>query len=237
MDAPLHAGAQVVPSKEAVNYLANTLRLKVGDQVELFNGRDGAWAAELAEVSKKSVTLRVLSQRAAQKPSPDIWLAFAPVKNEKIDYTVRRATELGVSALLPVMTQRTVVSRVNEERLAANVVEAAESSERLDVPVLHTTQDLKKLLGSWPQDRTLFFCDESGVGEPAIHVLPKMQKMKAGVLIGPEGGFTPEEQETLRRLPFVKSMTLGPRVLRAETAALVALTHVVAWLGDGEEKP
>lgn len=237
VDAPLQAGAAVTLKETQAHYLLHTLRVREGGRVALFNGRDGEWLAEVSGVGRRDVQLMAVSRRAGQKGAPDVWLAFAPVKNEKIDYTARRAVELGVSALLPVMTRRTAVSRVNMERLGANAVEAAQQCGRMEVPVLHPPQALENMLGAWPPQRILLYCDEAGAGAPLKHLLPSLPKGAYGVLIGPEGGFAPEERARLAALPFVRALSLGPRILRAETAALAALANVMAWVGDWEQPP
>lgn len=234
----LGAGCMLAIEEGQAHYLLSTLRLREGEQVMVFNGRDGEWLATAQEIRKKSLSLRVAVQRAGQKYCPDIGLLFAPVKNEKIDFMVKRAVELGVSFLQPVMTRHTIVSRVNLSRLRANAIEAAEQCERMDVPELREPAPLLDMLGSWDTARTLLYCDESGKGAPLKQLLPVLPPQKpCAVLTGPEGGFSREEQERLRSLPFVKAMSLGPRILRAETAALAALANVQAWLGDWEEPP
>lgn len=234
---PLEAGTMITLEDAAAHYLLSTLRLKEGERVALFNGVDGEWLARATGIRKKALDVEVERQLRPHISAPDIWLVFAPVKNEKIDYTVKRAVELGVSALLPVMTRRTIVSRVNMERLSANAVEAAEQSGRTDVPVLQEPVPLEALLGRWDATRTLLFCDEGGEGVPVRTLLPSLTPGKYAVLIGPEGGFTPEERQLLLKLPFARALSLGPRVLRAETAALAALANVQAWLGDWDKPP
>lgn len=237
IDAPLTGGSAIAAGDDQANYLLNTLRCRGGELVGLFNGADGEWLAEVEITGKKRAAFRLREAIAPQAASPDIWLAFAPVKNEKIDYTVKRAVELGVSALLPVFTRHTIVSRVNMERLAANAVEAAEQSGRMDVPAIKEPAPLDKILSQWPHERTLFFCDESGAGAPVRKLLPTLAKSPCGVLIGPEGGFAPEERHIIARQPFARALSLGPRILRAETAALAALANVMAWLGDWDQPP
>lgn len=237
VDAPLAEGARIEATPEQFHYLSHILRLKEGQSAALFNGRDGEWRARLAASGRKAFVFELEARLRGQKNAPDIWLAFAPVKNEKIDYTVKRATELGVSRLLPVMTRRTIVSRVNTERLLANAVEAAEQSGRMDVPALEEPQPLPALLDAWTAGRRLFFCDESGGGEALREALPRFERGAAcGVLIGPEGGFTGEEQALIRRRNETSALSLGPRILRAETAALAALANIAAWLGDWDER-
>ncbi|HYJ36639.1 MAG TPA: 16S rRNA (uracil(1498)-N(3))-methyltransferase, partial [Rhizomicrobium sp.] len=180
---------------------------------------------------KRGVTATCLKQTGLQAEAPDIWLAFAPVKKTPSDYLVQKAAELGVSVLQPVFTRRTIVSRVNQERMAANAVEAAEQSGRLSVPEIRAATSLEKLLASWPQKRWLFFCDEGGDAKPLAEAA-RWIGGSAAILTGPEGGFDPAEREMLRALPFVTPVTLGPRILRADTAALAALAIWQSVAGD-----
>lgn len=213
------------------HYLLHVLRAKTGNRVLLFNGRDGEWLAELTQAGKRGVTATCLKRTEPQKPVPDIWLAFAPVKKTPSDYLVQKATELGASVLLPVFTRRTIVSRINEERMAANAIEAAEQSARLSVPEIREAVALEKLLASWPKERRLYFCDEGGDARPLAEVA-RGRGSPAAILTGPEGGFDPAEREILRALPFVTPVTLGPRILRADTAALAALAIWQSVAGD-----
>lgn len=220
------------------HYAAHVLRLRAGGEIRLFSGQSGEWRATITAISKKAVEVQLCEQVRKPEASPDIWLCFAPVKNEKIDFLARRATELGVSTLQPVRTRHTVISRINEERLIANMIEASEQCGRLDVPELKPYLPLDVLLTGWDKSRLLFHADESGNARPIHEVLPNCTHgTKAAVIIGPEGGFSREERDMLRLLPYIKPVTLGPRILRAETAALAALAHVQAWLGDGDKKP
>jgi 16S rRNA (uracil1498-N3)-methyltransferase len=205
------------------HYLLHVMRAKAGNRVLLFNGRDGEWLAEIGQASKRGVTATCLNQTRLQAGEPDIWLAFAPIKKTPADYLVQKATELGVSCLLPVFTRRTIVARVNLERMAANAAEAAEQSERLTVPEIREAMELDKLLASWPKERRLYFCDESGDAKPLAEVA-RGASGSAAILTGPEGGFDPAERDLLRAQSFVVPVTLGPRVLRADTAALAALS-------------
>ncbi|MBV8938824.1 MAG: 16S rRNA (uracil(1498)-N(3))-methyltransferase [Alphaproteobacteria bacterium] len=233
----LGEGALLELSGNHHHYLAHSLRAEAGQRAALFNGREGEWRAIIRAIGKKSVTVEAELRLRMQYDCPDIQLAFAPVKNEKIDFTVRRATELGVSALLPVITQRTVVTRINTDRLRANAIEAAEQCGRMDIPLLHPPQKLETMLSQWPPERTMLHCDETGKGMPFHSLLPGLDKGKYAVLIGPEGGFSPEERQRLASLPYAKAVSLGPRILRAETAALAALANLMAWAGDWEERP
>lgn len=233
---PFLAGSRLSLSENQSHYVANVMRCKEGDRLAVFNGQDGEWLAEIVVIAKKSVTLGLVEQRAAQKNSPDLWLAFAPIKN-KTDLVVEKAIELGVSAILPVFTRYAVVRSINADKLAAHAIEAAEQCERHDVPRIEEFKDLAALLAAWPQDRTLLYGDESGSGESFKQLTKILPPGKYAVLIGPEGGFAPEEHELLKSFPLVTPFSMGPRILRADTAAVAALACVQAWLGDWEEKP
>jgi 16S rRNA (uracil1498-N3)-methyltransferase len=223
VEGALGAGVEVSPGEGPAHYLLHVMRAKPGDRLRLFNGRDGEWTAEIAELKKNRVRLTALKQIVPQTASPDVWLVFAPIKKTPADYVVQKATELGVSVLQPVMTRRTIVSRVNLERMRANAVEAAEQSERLDVPEIREAVPLEKLIASWPQERRLIFCDEGGDAQPLARALTNDTAKSYAILSGPEGGFDPAERDMLRAQSFVVPVTLGPRILRADTAALAAL--------------
>src|SRR6201991_4580330 len=184
----LGASMAVALDEGPSHYLMHVLRAKIGNRVLLFNGRHGEWLAEIGQVSKRCVMATCLEQTRPQNAGPDIWLAFAPIKKTPADYLVQKATELGASCLLPVYTRRTVVSRVNLERMAANAAEAAEQSERLTVPEVREAMGLDKLLASWPKTRRLYFCDEGGDANPLADVA-KGASGPAAILTGPEGGF------------------------------------------------
>jgi 16S rRNA (uracil1498-N3)-methyltransferase len=227
----LGAGTAVALNDGPSHYLLHVLRAKPGNRVLLFNGRDGEWLAEIGQVSKRGVAAACLNRTRPQTSQPDIWLAFAPIKKTPADYLVQKATELGVSCLLPVFTRRTIVTRVNLERMAANAAEAAEQSERLTVPEIRSATDLDKLLASWPKERRLYFCDEGGDAKWLAEAAGGARG-PAAILTGPEGGFDPAEREMLRAQSFVVPVTLGPRILRADTAALAALSVWQSTAGD-----
>jgi 16S rRNA (uracil1498-N3)-methyltransferase len=212
------------------NYLAAVLRLAPGDRVKLFDDRTGEWLAEIAEAGRKRVTLTIAAKLREREAVPDLWLLFAPIKRGRSDWLVEKATELGVARLLPVITRRTVVDRLNLDRLRAHAVEAAEQCERTALPELAEPAKLEALLRDWPADRALFFADEAG-GEP-LRPAPG----PAAILIGPEGGFTEEERAAIRALPSARPVTLGPRILRADTAALAAISLWMASAGDWGER-
>ncbi len=230
--ADLAEAVSVSLDASQAHHLKNVLRLAPGAPVSLFNGRDGEWRAVIEAFGKESGTARLEARTREQVPEPDLWLAFAPVKRARIDFLVEKATELGVSALQPVLTERTQVERVNLDRLRANVREAAEQTERLTLPDVREPLPLDRALARWPAERRLLLCDESGTAPGIASALGAEQPGVWGVLTGPEGGFTQRELDALRNLPFVCPVGLGPRVLRADTAALAALAVFQALLGD-----
>ncbi|HEY4113128.1 MAG TPA: 16S rRNA (uracil(1498)-N(3))-methyltransferase [Rhizomicrobium sp.] len=299
VEAALAEGAHVEASQGHAHYLLHVMRAKAGDRVSLFNGRDGEWLARVDQASKRGCVLVCEKRTRAQTPAPDLWLCFAPIKKTPADYVVQKATELGVSVLQPVITRRTIVSRVNLERMRANAIEAAEQSDRLDVPEVREPVSLDKLLANWPAGRRLLFCDEGGDAEPIAEALSKLEpplpsreganatsearsvrgrghssitpppnssrgraqnlpppargggskseelfadkgrgappaltSMSFAILTGPEGGFDPAERDLIREHGFVLPVSLGPRILRADTAALAALAVSQALAGD-----
>jgi 16S rRNA (uracil1498-N3)-methyltransferase len=233
VEASLHAGAGVVPDDAQAHYLLHVMRAKENDGVLLFNGADGEWRARLSAPNRRSCTLIVERQTEPQRDVPDLWFAFAPIKKTAADYVAQKATELGVRVLQPVITHRTIARRVNIERLRANAIEAAEQSGRLTVPLVHEALGLDALLQAWPRQRRLLFCDEAGDAAPLGAALTELKAQSPwGVLTGPEGGFDADERAAIRARPFVIPVTLGPRILRADTAALAALAVWQSLLGD-----
>jgi 16S rRNA (uracil1498-N3)-methyltransferase len=230
--ADLSAGASVGATESQAHFLRTVLRLDAGAPVALFNGRDGEWRAVIEGFGKGSCSLKVAERTREHKPEGDLWLAFAPIKRARIDFLVEKATELGVSVLQPVITERTQVDRVNLDRLRANVLEAAEQTERLTLPEVRAPLSLDRLIAVWPAGRRLLLCDESGSSRDIASALRAEQTSVWGVLTGPEGGFTERELDALKKLPFVCPVGLGPRVLRADTAALAALAVFQALVGD-----
>ena len=223
VEMPLVADARVELDAGQANYLGNAMRMKQGDRLLIFDGSSGEWLAEVAEAGKKRMSLSVLQPTRPQERVPDLWLAFAPVKKGRIDWLVEKAVELGVARLLPVITQRTIVDRLNLARLAAHIIEAAEQCGRTALAEIDEPMKLDAFLKSQRPDRTLYFADESG-GEPAASTF---KPGPALILTGPEGGFTPDEAAAIRAAPNARAISLGPRILRAETAALAA---VAAWM-------
>lgn len=231
-DAALSAGAAATLDEAQAHYLRNVLRLGPGARLTLFNGRDGEWWGEIERLGKTGGIVTMTERRRAPHAEPDLWLVFAPLKRARIDYVVEKATELGVSALVPAMTERTIVERLNLDRLAAHAQEAAEQTERLTVPQIRPPAALADILARWPAERRLLACLESGAAPAIAEQLARERPGPWAVLIGPEGGFSDSELDGLRKLPFVCAVSLGPRVLRADTAAISALSVLQAFLGD-----
>ena len=234
VEAALAAGDVVACAHEQANYLLNVLRLKAGDAILVFNGRDGEWRARIETPTRKTCVLQITEQTRAQEGGPDIDYLFAPLKRARLDYMVQKATELGVARLRPVMTRRTIAERVNVERMRANAIEAAEQCGILRVPEVAAPQRLEAVLAAWDAGRALVLCDEdAAVASPlaALAYLAGAPRPLA-VLIGPEGGFDPAEREALLRRPETVRISLGPRVMRADTAAIAALALVNAVAGD-----
>ena len=233
IDRPL--GPDAAPSIDgpAAHYLLTVMRLKTGDPLLLFDNRSGEWLATVADAGKRSLTVRIERQTRMREAVPDLWLCFAPVKKARLDWIIEKATELGVARLQPVITERTIVERVKVERLEAQIIEACEQCGRTALPELVEPVKLPRLLADWPQDRALLFADEEG-GAPLASIAAPAP---AAILTGPEGGFTPREREALRASAAVHRVSLGPRILRAETAAIAAISLWMGlhgdWRGDG----
>lgn len=230
----LAPGAAVGLGPEKAHFLRHVLRLAPGAAVAVFNGRDGEFRATIDGVGKSSVSLAVGERIRAPAPEVDLWLLFAPIKFGRIDFLVQKATELGVARLVPVFTRYTAVDRVNVERLAANAVEAAEQCERLGVPEVAEAGPLDRAIGAWPRERLLYVCAERAEAPDAAQAFAAHPRgAPAAVLVGPEGGFERGELDGLLALPFARAIGLGPRILRADTAALAALAVFQAVAGDG----
>jgi 16S rRNA (uracil1498-N3)-methyltransferase len=232
----LAAGAAAPLDAKQAHYLKSVMRLGPSAEVLAFNGRDGEWRGRIEALGKKGGALALVKRTRAQENGPDLWLAFAPAKRGAPELVARAATELGVSALQPVTTRRTVVGRVNTARLRANAIEAAEQCGRLDVPAVLAPMALTALLADWPKGRRLMLCDETGGGQPLATALAAADRAAPwAVLVGPEGGFDPSELDALGKQPIVTRVGLGPRILRAETAAIAALACWQALVGDWRE--
>jgi 16S rRNA (uracil1498-N3)-methyltransferase len=228
----LERSAEIALAKDQAHYLGTVLRLKPGERILLFNGNDGEWCAELTAIGRKGAEARLEHQTRPQEDGPDLHYLFAPLKRARLDYMAQKATELGVSVLRPVITRHTVTERLKTERLRANAIEAAEQCGILRVPEVMEPEKLSKLLGGWDETRLLIFADESAAHASPIEALQTRRPGPLAVLIGPEGGFEREERAALLAKSFVLPISLGPRVMRADTAAVAALALVNAALGD-----
>lgn len=238
VEAPLGEGAALALSREQANYLGNVLRLKDGEPVLVFNGRDGEWRARLAGAGRKAARLELTERVREQTAAHDLHYLFAPLKHARLDYMVQKAVEVGVTRLAPIIMAHTQAERVNLARMRANAIEAAEQCGVLNIPEIAEPAKFESLTRGWEPDRLLVFCDEeAGVKDPVEALSAALGGGTAGslhvsVLIGPEGGFAEGERAALLKLPNVVRLALGPRILRADTAAVAALTLVQAVLGD-----
>lgn len=235
-DQPLTTGAKIPLSAAQHHYLQHVLRLAVGDKLHLFHGASGEYAAVIAELSKREGALTVGVQMRPPHLSPDFWVCFAPVKAGRTESILEKVTELGARVICPVLTKRSVVDKLNLERAEATLREAAEQCERLDVPEIKSMIPLPQLLASWPSDRALFYGDESGDSPPFTPALLD-GITRAGSLVGPEGGFTAEEFAQIRHVKSARGVSLGPRILRSDTASITLSALLIASLGDWHERP
>ncbi len=232
VDTPLSAETRHEISSEQFNYLANVLRLEAGAHVLVFNGRDGEWLAEITFPSRKKIVLLPIEQTRPQPEASDLHYLFAPLKVGRLDYLVQKAVEMGAGTILPVMTQHVQGKITNLDRLKANVTEAAEQCGVLSIPDVSEPRKLADILERWPAERRIIFCDEGDEGQNPLPILARVTEKKLALLVGPEGGFSEEERGLLRSLPFVTAIPLGPRILRADTAAVAALAVIQAAIGD-----
>lgn len=233
---PLSQGQDISLPADQSRYLTRVMRLEVGAVVRAFNGQDGEWRCQLSG-TPKSVVLIPQQQMRAQSFGPDLSLLFAPIKKARTDFIVEKATELGARTIQPVFTDYCQTNRVRIDRFESLAIEAAEQTERMDVPNVHEASALPKILSEWDADRPLIFCDESAQAAPLANYSKQLHEKPAGILVGPEGGFSPKEREMLRSLDFVIPITLGPRILRAETAVVSALTLWQSLVGDWQKSP
>ncbi len=228
----LAAGARLTPDRDQAHYLVTVIRLGAGDDLLVFNGRDGEWRGRLADVSKRGCAIEIEDRTRAQTQAPDVELVIALVKRARLETIVEKAGELGVRRVRLAITERTNADHTNVARLQAIAVEACEQTGRLDVAEVAAPEKLDRLLASWPADRALMFCDEAGDAPPALDALAAVPRGAWAILIGPEGGFSPGERDRIRAHPAALAVSLGPRILRADTAAISALTLWQAALGD-----
>ncbi|MEI2297884.1 16S rRNA (uracil(1498)-N(3))-methyltransferase [Ensifer sp. MJa1] len=228
----LNAGSAQEATKEQFNYLVNVLRYDEGSSILVFNGRDGEWRAELSFAAKKKLVLTAVEQTRPQPAPCDLVYLFAPLKVGRLDYLVQKAVEMGAGVLQPVMTQHVQGKLGSIERVRANVIEAAEQCGVLGIPGVEEPRRLEDVLASWPAERRIIFCDEGSDSQNPLPVLSAIKEQKLALLIGPEGGFSEAERSLLRSLDFVSAIPLGPRILRADTAAVAAMAVIQATVGD-----
>jgi 16S rRNA (uracil1498-N3)-methyltransferase len=234
VDAPLQAGARISLDRGQANYLLNVLRLRDGESVLVFNGQDGEWRAEISVEGRKAADLACVERIREQGPAPDLIYAFAPLKHARLDYMVQKAVEMGAGVLQPVLTRRTQSSRVNLERMRSNAVEAAEQCGILTIPEVREEESFERFLKGLEQDRLVVFCDEDAPVANPVEALAKLGNNQAGlaVIVGPEGGFTDQERTLVAARERCVCVSLGPRILRADTAAVAAMAIVQSVLGD-----
>jgi 16S rRNA (uracil1498-N3)-methyltransferase len=234
VEVDLTKSAHVEVDGNAAHYLISVMRVKDGDAVLLFNGRDGEWATAVRDIRKRDLALECVAQTKPLEPVPDFWLCVAPIKKGRIDLVAEKASELGVARFLPVLTARAVVDKLNVDRLSAHMIEAAEQCGRTAVPAIDPMQKLDALLNSWPRERHLFFADEQGGA--SVQEAFRAHGGPAAMLIGPEGGFTTQERDAIRAHASAIPISLGPRILRAETAAIAATACWMAARGDWSDR-
>ncbi|WP_037316504.1 16S rRNA (uracil(1498)-N(3))-methyltransferase [Ruegeria halocynthiae] len=231
VEHPLGPGQSVELTREQAHYLFGVMRLAVGGHVGLFNGKDGEWLAEVSAAGKRGGTLSCVEQTRPLQMPPDLWFLFAPIKKARTDFIVEKAAEMGAARILPVQTEFTNSERIRQDRLQAHAVEAAEQCGGTFVPEVADLQRLDRVLDAWPEDRQLMFCNEAEVGS-ALRLAANEKGQPWAILIGPEGGFSDRERARLAALPYAHVVSLGPRILRADTAAVAALTMWQQALGD-----
>ncbi len=231
----LDADSELPLSREASHYLVTVLRLGEGAAVRLFNAIDGEWQCRIAQANRKAARITCDERLRTVKLPPDIDYLFAPLKSARLDYLTQKATEMGVRRLCPVITRYTVADKVNLDRMRANAVEAAEQCNMVYVPDVAEPEKLAKILTGWPDDRTLIFCDERADGASPVDTLNRVKPGPMAVLLGPEGGFSDEERDMILSLPNAVALSLGPRIMRADTAAVAVLALVQSVLGDWRE--
>lgn len=236
INEPLSFHKKLPLTQTQSHYLKNVLRMKEGDILLVFNGSDGEWRAKIAETTKKAVILELVAKEREQPKPADLIYCFAPLKHARLDYMVQKAVEMGASVLQPVITRFTQVTRLNEERMRANIIEACEQCGVLSLSSCRSPLTLSELLQNWQKDRHLIFCDETAQTQNPLEILKKMPPAPLGVVIGPEGGFSDEERLELHQYPFVHAIPLGPRILRADTAGVAALAVINATLGDWRDE-
>ena len=225
-------GKTITLNEEQTHYLKNVVKYSINDELICFDNQNGEFNCIIKEINKKNILIEVISQNKPLTPCPDVWLLFAPLKKDNTDFVIEKATELGVKKIIPVNTRYTNSSNIKIERFIAQSIEASEQCRRTDLPEITPLTNLSDILNNWDSSRTLFFMDETLNSKPFIEVLKNTKSPKSAILIGPEGGFSKEELSNLRNLNFAVGATLGPRILRAETAVCASLSCWQSILGD-----
>ena len=228
----IEAGSAIEADQDQFNYLANVLRMEDGAELLIFNGRDGEWRASISFPSRKRIQLTPVEEARPQPAPSDLHYLFAPLKVGRLDYLVQKAVEMGAGLLQPVMTQPVQGKITNRDKVRANVIEAAEQCGILGIPDVAEPVKLADLLARWPRERRIIYCDEGDAGQNPLPLLTKVREKHLALLVGPEGGFSEEERALLRSLDFVTAIPLGPRILRADTAAVAAMAVIQAAIGD-----
>ncbi|MGV1759512.1 16S rRNA (uracil(1498)-N(3))-methyltransferase [Rhizobium sp. AC27/96] len=228
----IKAGLSIEADQDQFNYLANVLRMEDGAELLVFNGRDGEWKVSLSFPSRKRILLTPVEETRPQPAPSDLHYLFAPLKVGRLDYLVQKAVEMGAGLLQPVMTQHVQGKITNLDKVKANVIEAAEQCGILGIPDVAEPVKLADLLSQWPRERRIIYCDEGDAGQNPLPLLAKVEEKHLALLVGPEGGFSDEERALLRSLDFVTAIPLGPRILRADTAAVAAMAVIQAAIGD-----
>ena len=234
IDQPLKQGSMIDLEREQANYLLNVLRLKDDSQLLVFNGQDGEWLTNLKQEGRKKAVLTLVEQTRAQPKPSDLVILFAPIKVGRLEYMVQKMVEMGAGTIQPVFTDHTQLHKINEKRLSVNILEAAEQCGVLSIPELKPAMKLSQLLSDWDETRQIIFCDEGTETNNPLSQLRTQSTEKFALLIGPEGGFSAQERETLQSLNHVTPIPLGPRILRADTALVAAMAVLQATIGDWE---
>ena len=231
IEKKLHIGEMVEIDEKQAHYLINVMKQKTGNKLFCFNNKDGEFEGEIETISKKSLSMRVLSKSKNFEKSPDIWLLFAPLKKDQTDFVIQKSTELGVRKIIPTLTLRTNSEKVRTDRFQVQAIEAAEQCRRVDLPEISEAISLEKLLQTWDSTRVLFYMDETGNGKRITEAFSKNNQPSA-ILVGPEGGFDKKELELLKKMNYTEAVTMGTRIMRAETAVTAALSCWQAICGD-----
>lgn len=238
IDFPLIKGDNINLSKDDAHYLINVMRKKQGNEVVIFNGKDGEWTGILKSIDRNSVTLEIQNQKRAQSDISNIWIIFSLIKSPRLNFLIEKSTELGVAGFIPITTDHSVVDKINYEKARSWIKESSEQSERISLPKLENTMSLSNLIDNWPQERKIIFCNEREAQTKILDAFSAIAPQEPfAIMIGPEGGFSEKENKMLKELPYVISCQMGPRILRSETAILAAISSFQSLKGDWNSGP